>query len=320
MPGASEQVAGIISFAKSEANQKAALAAAAYNQAISIIGVRPNLELIELQPPERLDGLEEAEDDFNEEYQTLMESLRAGFSAFFATYFPLDPTSLSAASAWLANALTNGGSGINVNVETQLWNRDRSRVLEDSGRAEDEAISGWAARRFPLPPGAATYQVLQIRKDAQAKIAEVSRTAAIKSFETEIENIRFAIPQAIQYQIAAVNAAAEYMKTLALPAQISAQVLTAKSQARAALATAAVAYYEAQLKMEDLIVKVGIVNTDAQNKINELNAKFEIEHIERRVESTIAAAASYGTQAAAALNALNAQASISGNDSTITNL
>lgn len=320
MPGASEQVAGIISFAKTEAANKATKAAAAYDAAIAIIGRAPFLERIEVDRPDRIDDPTEADDKFDDEYAALEARLRSGFATFFDLYFPLDEASLAAASAWLTRTLTTGGSGINADVETQLWNRDRSRILEDSGRAEDEALTNWAAKRFPMPPGAATYALLQIRKDAQAKIAEVSRTAAIKSFDAELENIRFAVGKAIEYQIAAINAAGEYMKTLALPAQISAQVLAAKSAARAAMAQAAVQYYEAQLKMEELLVKVDITNVDTQNKINELNAKFEVENIEKRVNASIAAAASYGTQAAAALNALNAQAAISGQDSTVTNL
>lgn len=103
--------------------------------------------------------------------------------------------------------LTTGGSGINPLVEDQIWQRDRQRILNDAMRAEEENMAVWAARRYPMPPGAAMYQSLQIRRDAADKIAESSRTLSIKQMEIEIENVKFAIEASIKLYAAAMSAA-----------------------------------------------------------------------------------------------------------------
>src|SRR6185503_2244927 len=133
-------------------------------------------------------------------YNTIASQLNAlignGLTYFMATFFP-NTSYLDDALAWIDGAIKTGGSGIRASVEQQLWERGRARVLADSARAEDEAMATWASRRFPIPPGALTNQVNQIRLDASQKLAETSRDIAVKSFDTEIENLRFAVKTAV---------------------------------------------------------------------------------------------------------------------------
>ena len=83
-----------------------------------------------------------------------------------------------------------GEVGIPSPVEDQIWQRDRSRVLADVNRTRDEVMSTFAARGFPLPPGAAAHAVRLAQADANDKIAMQSRDVAIKHVDILIENSR----------------------------------------------------------------------------------------------------------------------------------
>ena len=90
-----------------------------------------------------------------------------------------------------------GGTAIPADVEAQLWQRDRSRLLMDAQRATEDTVDSWASRGFPLPPGAAVNARLTIQRDVQGKIAESSRERAIKNADIIIENIRIGLQQGI---------------------------------------------------------------------------------------------------------------------------
>lgn len=373
MPGASEQVNAVFTYAYAQAALKSSEANEAYAKAMAIVGKAPPIvkatpampvvipnALVPSQPGVN-SGVVAAGSGVNnvilDRYGPVAaeveQMLKDEFSTFLQTYFPLDPTSLEAATEWINTALTVGGSGINANVETQLWNRDRARILEDLSRAQDEAITGWAARRFPVPPGAATYQVLQLQRDAAVKIADVSREQAVKSFQTEIENVRLAVGRALELRTSAVGAAGEYIKILAVGPQTDASYSASLASASAALENVAASYYgsftSAQASLESsansarasmfgstssaaasmfgsqiegsgINSRIAIANAESQTRVNELTAKLTVELLTAQVQAAIAAAHAAGTQAAAALNALHAQASISGNDSTVINV
>ena len=149
------------------------------------------------------------------------------FTGFIATFYPTSAY-LTYAQAWIERALTTGGTGLNVNVEKQLWERDRARVLRDSGRSKDELFSTWAARGYPLPPGALVNGLDRIDQDGRDKIAQASRDMAIEQFKTEVENVRIAVTQALALRQQALNAAQEFIRAMALGPQIGQQVATAE--------------------------------------------------------------------------------------------
>jgi hypothetical protein len=277
-------------------------------------------------PTENLNQRAELYNDssFNQDYvntqKDTADRLGAMFDDYFTNWFPLDD-SYAQAKGWVQDVLQIGGSGINANIEAQIWNRDRSRILEDSGRAEDEAISSWAARRFPTPPGAATYQLLMIRKDAQAKIAEVSRTAAIKSFETEIENIRIAVGRAIEFQDAVLNNAEKFFRIQLFPETYGHELENARFDIRGKFLKAATDLYSQQFNTFEKTTHADrLTSLDDERRHDEMKFNERLDRLHKRVEAAMAEAQSLATQASAALNALHAQASVSGNDSTVTNV
>jgi hypothetical protein len=256
---------------------------------------------------------------YNNNVSALEELLVSSYSDYLATYFPAG-TYLSQAQSWIENVLSTGGTGVNPTVEAQLWERDRARVLQEAARMEEELLTTWAGRRFPLPPGALTYQVLQVRKDSSDKIAESSRNTAIKVYEIQVEQARFAVQQALALRQQAVQAAGEYMRNLALAPQIGATLAAALADAQARLASVTTEYYKALIAAQEIPLRVATTNAELAVRVEELRGRLDVDLIDKRVQAAIGAAQMYSTQAAAAFNALHSQAAISSSDSVSTSL
>ena len=244
----------------------------------------------------------------------ITNQLTSDFTSYLTNYFPLG-TEIIDASAWVKRALTTGGTGINANVEAQLWNRDRDRLMADERRSEHEVERTWAAKRYPLPPGAMTYQVAQTRLEMQKAIGESSRTQATKAWDVEIENVRMAVDKAIDLRKAAVSTALDYIRALALGPQLGVQLASTLLDAQARVATVVTEFYRAQVAAAELPLKIGIENAELVQRTNEANQKSRLENLQQRVNTTMAAAQALATQAAAILNGFHASVGVSGQES-----
>ncbi len=250
-------------------------------------------------------------------YQSTADEIQAmladGLSTFLTTYFPLG-NELAAARAWVENAITNGGTGIAAAVEAQIWERDRSRILTDAARATSEVVSSWAAKGYPLPPGALVGQVADIDQDARNKNAAASRDVAIKQAEIEIENVKFAVDKAIQLRSAAIAAAGDYIRTLALGPQLGVQLSSAMIDAKAKLANVLTSFFQAKINALELPARVAIAQAGLNVDVRKGNLGSQVELIRARVATIESAAKAVGVQASAALNALNASSGFSGSE------
>lgn len=256
-----------------------------------------------------------AEALYNTQRDQMLAMITSNFRSFIDEYFP-DPEFYENALDWCGRAISEGGTGINTGVESALWQRGRARILGDSERAAAEAEQNWANRRFPLPPGALVNQLNQINLDAGRKLAEVSRDVAVKSFETEIENVRFAVKEVIDQRKVALDAAGEYIKTLMLGPQTAMQLATGLANIRSELARNLVALYTAQNAALEPRVRLAI--TDAQLKLEASKANLQAQSstTELKVRAAIAGAQMVAAMASAAINAIGARASISGSDTS----
>lgn len=269
--------------------------------------VEPNVNI-----PQQAEGA--SIEKFTELSDTIIAKLSDLFTDYVATYFP-NGGYFDAAKLWIEKAITTGGTGINPNVENAIWQRDRSRILDDAAQAEDEAVAAWAARGYPMPPGAAAYQVARMRKDVQAKLVEVSHDIAVKQFETEVENMKFAVSQAVDLYAKALAAAGDYIKALAVGPNASMQVIPSVTDSQSRLISAASEYYRARISVEELRLKGLQTTPEYEQRTKEKNADLIMGEIKTRVQAAVAAAQSMGTQAASALNSLHASASVSGGSS-----
>lgn len=253
--------------------------------------------------PSNAKGLDTAV--FDSMYGKIINDLSDKFADFFIKYFPIRATLMPAVESWLERAITSGGTGVNPDVERSIWQRDRDRISLDAATATDEAINLFAARGFPMPPGALNAQVTAIQRKRSADIAAVSRDVAIKSFDTEVENIRFAVAQAIDYRTKAIGAAADYIKALAVAPSIASSMSTQSADAQARLISAASSFYNARINAADYELKAESTNADLAFRVASKNADIITDYSRQRVDAAVAAAESAGQQAAAALNGLN---------------
>lgn len=245
----------------------------------------------------------------------MLAMVTQNFRSFIAEYFP-NPEYYESALDWCERAYTDGGSGVNTDVENALWQRGRARILADSERAKDEAMSAWAGRGFPLPPGALTGQVNQINLDAGRKLAEVSRDVAVKSFDTEIENVRFAVTQVLDQRKVALDSAGDYIRTLMLAPQTAMQLATGLARIRSELASNLISLYSAQTAALEPRVRLAITDATLKMQAEQANLQAQVGTIEAKVRAALAGAQMVASMASAGINAINASSSIQGNDST----
>lgn len=242
-------------------------------------------------------------------YAQIVADLSGKFAGFFAEYFPNECDYLQEAQTKLCEMLA-GGTGIPAHVENQIWQRDRSRVLEDVSRARDDVLATFASRGFPLPPGAAAHAMRLAEVDANNKIAQQSRDVAIKHVDILIENIKFAVQQALDYRIKGIAAAGEYIKVLALGPEIAMKLATSAAGAQAQLISAASQYYRNRIAVEELKLDVLKFNASTSAELSMNNVREFSNRLKARTDTLAAAARAAGDQAAAALNAVHASAQV----------
>lgn len=248
---------------------------------------------------------------FDEFAEKTVSKLATLFRDYLSRYFPNNCDSLRHAQQKLCEMLTRGGTSINPVVEDQIWQRDRTRVLNEVNRAGREVLATFAARGFPVPPGAALHQMNMIQQDAQNKIAQASRDVAIKQVEIEIENVRFAVDKAIGLYQTAIAAAIDYIKALAIGPQLAAQVVPSVTDSQSRLIGAASDYYRAQLQASELLQRHKVADAEIDARGNEKAADLQMQRISNRLQAMMEYSKSVATQAAAALNAMHASAGVS---------
>lgn len=246
---------------------------------------------------------------YDSAYGRIITDLSDRFAGFFAQYFPNECDYLQEAQLKLCEML-QGQTGVPAHVENQIWQRDRSRVLEEVDRTRDTVLATFAARGFRLPPGAAVHSVRLAEVEAQNKIAQQSRDVAIKHVDVLLENIKFAVQNALDYRIKGIQAAGEYIKVLALGPDIAMKLATSAAGAQAQLISAASQYYRHRISVEELRLEVAKFNAGTTAEVGMNNVRAFGDRVKAMSETLAAAARAAGDQAAAALNAVHASAGI----------
>lgn len=249
---------------------------------------------------------------FNQYNDNIIDKLVDLFSNFIADNYPTSMSMYAEAESWVKNQLQNGGSGINAAIEAQLHERERSRALADAQRAENEITESWAAKRFPMPPGALAYQILQVQQKAQDEIAKSSREVAIKSWEAELDMIKLAVVEAEKMRSAAVGAAGDYIKTMASSQNTSYQLTMGKSQAQNGLIAAAASWYNAETNAKDTIFKSNLAKASLTQDAGKVNATLKVQNKAKVADVAVANAEFVARQAQAMLNNLHTSVGVQG--------
>ena len=209
-------------------------------------------------------------------------------SPLFLYLLPNECDYLSAAQQTLCDMLA-GGKGIPASVENQIWQRDRARVLSDVNRARDDVLATFSARGF-CSSGAAAHAIRLAQTDANDKIAQQSRDVAINHVGVLIDNIKFAVQSALDYRMKSIQAAAEYIKILALGPEIAVRLATSAADAQAQLINAAGGYYRNRIAVEELRLDALKSNASLSAEVSMHNVKAMTDS-RRALSDTLAAAA-----------------------------
>ena len=266
-------------------------------------------QFTQIEPPTGLtfDDPELAMQFFNEKSLEMSALVDDAFDKMVGMAFP-DTALLADAVAWCKKAITVGGTGINADVERALWERGRSRILKEAARNAADVTEKYARAGWPLPPGAMLHSRALIQQDSRDKLAEQSRDISIKSFEAELENIRFAIKTAGDLFIQALQAVGEYVKTIMLGPQTAAQLTTSISGIKNEAARTLVSLYQAQSAALDPFLKLEITDAELKSRAHEANLKAQMQTAELRMQAVMANLKMVGDAAAASLNGISAGA------------
>lgn len=262
-----------------------------------------------VQPPANLtfDDPAVAMQYFNDKNLELTAIIDEAFDKMVGIAFP-DTALLADAVAWCKKAINVGGTGINEDVERALWERSRTRMLKEAARNMADATEKYARAGWPLPPGAMLHTQTLIQQDVRDKLAEQNRDIAIKSFEAEMENIKFAIKTAGDLFIQALQAVGDYVKTIMLAPQTAADLTQSISGIKNEAAKTLVSLYNAQSAALDPFIKLEVTDAELKARAQESNLKSKMQTAEMRMQSTMANLKMVGDAAASSLNGISAGA------------
>lgn len=253
---------------------------------------------------------------FDTKYLELVALLSTKFTDFRGTYFPDESAAYTAAEDWLQGALANPNGGLPVAVAAQLLEDERSRILVDVARASDAVVSTFAARRFPLPPGAAAGAVLQIQQKGQDAIAESGR----KLTGLSVEMMKFAVEKTLGLRQVAMSSAIEYIKALASGPEMASQVVGIGYDAQSKLISAAANFYGARTEAAKLTTQVEQFNVTTKLAADEKNQAADIELVEDRLRALLSESQSIAQMATSLFNNIHASAGVTASDSVTTQI
>lgn len=256
--------------------------------------------------------VDDAFNKFTSEYITLANWLAAQGAAFTTAYYPDEQTAYTAAEDWLQAALANPSAGLPPSIAAQIWGDDTTRILSDKGRASDAIIATFAARRFPLPPGAAASAILQIEQTAQDKIAESSRKVAIMSVELQ----KSTVDTLMKLRATAMGNKIDYIKALASGPDMVSRMINVGYDAQSKNIAAVSSYYNARSQATEIVSKVNQFNTSLQLEAGKANQNAEMGIIDEKVKTFLDEARALAQMATALFNNLHASAGVSGSRGT----
>lgn len=244
---------------------------------------------------------------FTTKYLELVALLADKFTAFRTTYFPDEATTFGLAEDWVQAAINNPDYAIPPSVAAQLLTDDKNRAYAEAAVATDAVLATFAARRFPLPPGAAAGAALQINQKAQDVIADSGRKLMLAS----IEQMKFAIDKAMAMRQEAMNSAIAYIQALASGPAMASQVVGTGYDAQSKMVSAAASYYGARTDAARVVRQAEQFNVTTKLTKDEKNQAVDMQSVEERVKALMSEAATLGQMASSLFNNVHASSGTS---------
>jgi len=173
----------------------------------------------------------------------------------------------------LANDLANGGYGIETADELAIWQRAQDRELRAGVAAAADIARAMAARGFAMPPGAMLAQMASSNQATLEKMSTLSRDTALKRADMYVENRKFTIDQAREYE--------------ALTTALYSAVMERALNASKATAEFGIAVYNASLAKFDALTKAFSVQVQAYGEeVRAAVATLEVQRLSLEVVRT----------------------------------
>lgn len=91
--------------------------------------------------------------------------------------------------------MLKGKEALPAAIEAAIFNRARSRIEVEGGRARDQAFNEHAIRGWDTPQGPLNSALANIRRETKDNIAQAARDTAIEQYKETLANLRSAIVQ-----------------------------------------------------------------------------------------------------------------------------
>ena len=106
------------------------------------------------------------------------------------------------------------GTGIDPSTEAARTAKARNQIISEGQATQREVMASFAARRFPIPPGAMVAALHQSQIGMQARIADLSDKVAAERAQAEAQHRRDMFDLLVQLRLAVIQAAGDLMQTV----------------------------------------------------------------------------------------------------------
>lgn len=220
---------------------------------------------------------------FDSTYADLVALLEGKFKSYRTTYFATEGVVYDSAEAWLTASLGNANVALPSTVAAQIWGDDQARILSDKTRAQDAVVAQFAGRRFPLPPDVAASAVLQIEQKAQDALAESSRKIAI----TSVDLLQKTLERVLQLRVSAMQAANDYVKSLASGPDIASRVIGIGYDAQSKLISAVSGLLNARTEVAKLSLQADTTTAQIAFEAAKANQMAALKSVELALSGAI---------------------------------
>lgn len=263
----------------------------------------PTVEEPDVTIPTEVDT--DAFDQFESQYTEIIIALADKYASFITTYFPSDAANFALVEAWLADEINNPDRVLPEALADVIWEEERTRIQADTVRASDEAVTMWAAKGYPMPPGALTATTTAIALKGQEELAKSARNVAVKTFEMAYDKVKFAITQAVEARKLGLQAAGQYLGAIASAPDAASKMVNVGYDAQSKLISSAASFYNARTAAAELTFKANSFNATNDHDTNKENLKSELVIIDDKLKALMAQAEALSRLATSLFNNVN---------------
>jgi len=246
------------------------------------------------------------DNDFERLWQDLEDWIRDLMNGYMDEYFPkLDACIQVTEDHWLCQVVGYGYMGIPDAVETQIWDRSRTREVLEAQKLTGDAVAAWAARGFSLPTGPLMAQTYAAQAAAFDKGVSHSRDVAIKHVEISVDMTKVAIQEMTKLRLGVADALGNYIRAWMTLPTAAATLAGQKWDLNKFMRDSAAAYYNAMVNELSVNANyaLGIEKLILEQNVEELHSRDK--RIDRQVQSAMQAAKGMSDIAASGIGAQN---------------